>query len=55
MSKRAVLYLRVSTLDQRTSNQEPQLRQVADREQQALNLIRLIASQLGRMPNRLPR
>ena len=31
MSKRAVLYLRVSTLDQRTSNQEPQLRQVAER------------------------
>ena len=31
MSKRAVLYLRVSTLDQRTSNQELELRQVAER------------------------
>jgi DNA invertase Pin-like site-specific DNA recombinase len=29
--KRAVLYLRVSTLDQRTSNQEIELRQVAER------------------------
>ena len=31
MTKRAVLYLRVSTLDQRTSNQEIELRQVAER------------------------
>jgi DNA invertase Pin-like site-specific DNA recombinase len=31
MTKRAVLYLRVSTLDQRTSNQELELRQVAER------------------------
>ena len=31
MTKRAVLYLRVSTLDQRTSNQELELRQVAKR------------------------
>jgi DNA invertase Pin-like site-specific DNA recombinase len=29
MTKRTVLYLRVSTLDQRTSNQELELRQVA--------------------------
>ena len=29
--KRAVLYLRVSTLDQTTANQERELRQVADR------------------------
>ena len=31
MTKRTVLYLRVSTLDQRTSNQELELRQVAKR------------------------
>ena len=31
MTKRTVLYLRVSTLDQRTSNQELELRQVAER------------------------
>ena len=31
MTKRAVLYLRVSTQDQRTSNQELELRQVAER------------------------
>ena len=29
--KRAVLYLRVSTLDQTTANQERELRQVAER------------------------
>jgi DNA invertase Pin-like site-specific DNA recombinase len=29
--KRAVFYLRVSTLDQTTANQERELRQVADR------------------------
>jgi DNA invertase Pin-like site-specific DNA recombinase len=29
--KRAVLYLRVSTLDQTTANQERELRQLADR------------------------
>jgi len=29
--KRAVLYLRVSTLDQTTANQERELREVADR------------------------
>ena len=29
--KRAVLYLRVSTIDQTTANQERELREVADR------------------------
>ena len=29
--KRAVLYLRVSTLDQTTANQERELRQIAER------------------------
>jgi DNA invertase Pin-like site-specific DNA recombinase len=31
MRKRAVLYLRVSTLDQTTANQERELREIADR------------------------
>jgi DNA invertase Pin-like site-specific DNA recombinase len=43
--KRAVLYLRVSTLDQTTANQERELRQVAELDQQlADELTRVLAN-----------